>query len=98
MAIVLCYDTGVIKCEVKCMTHTFKGGVHPNYMKAPEIPMTVMTPPPQVVIPMIQHIGAPNKPLVQKGDYVTMGQKIGGCAREQSFCISDRCLWPWPRA
>ena len=39
--------------------------------------MTVMTPPPQVVIPMIQHIGAPNKPLVQKGDYVTMGQKIG---------------------
>ena len=45
------------------MTHTFKGGVHPNYMKAPEIPMTVMTPPPQVVIPMIQHIGAPNKPL-----------------------------------
>ena len=77
MAIVLCYDTGVIKCEVKCMTHTFKGGVHPNYMKAPEIPMPVMTPPPQVVIPMIQHIGAPNKPLVQKGDYVTMGQKIG---------------------
>ena len=59
------------------MTHTFKGGVHPNYMKAPEIPMPVMTPPPQVVIPMIQHIGAPNKPLVQKGDYVTMGQKIG---------------------
>ncbi|MCR5844501.1 MAG: electron transport complex subunit RsxC, partial [Oscillospiraceae bacterium] len=59
------------------MTHTFKGGVHPNYMKAPEVPMTVMTPPPQVVIPMIQHIGAPNKPLVQKGDYVTMGQKIG---------------------
>ena len=28
------------------MTHTFKGGVHPDYMKAPEIPMTVMTPPP----------------------------------------------------
>ncbi|MCR5665176.1 MAG: electron transport complex subunit RsxC [Oscillospiraceae bacterium] len=59
------------------MIHTFKGGVHPNYMKAPEIPVTVIAPPPQVVIPMIQHIGAPNKPLVQKGDYVTMGQKIG---------------------
>ncbi len=59
------------------MTHTFKGGVHPNYMKAPEVPMTVMVPPPQVVIPMIQHIGAPDKPLVQKGDYVKMGQKIG---------------------
>ena len=59
------------------MSHTFKGGVHPNYMKAPEIPMTVIAPPPQVVIPMAQHIGAPNKPLVQVGDYVKMGQKIG---------------------
>ena len=59
------------------MSHTFKGGVHPNYMKAPEIPETVIAPPPQVVIPMAQHIGAPCKPLVQKGDYVKMGQKIG---------------------
>ena len=59
------------------MTHTFKGGVHPDYMKAPEVPMTVITPPPQVVIPMAQHIGAPCKPLVQVGDYVKMGQKIG---------------------
>ena len=59
------------------MSHTFKGGVHPNYMKAPEIPMTVIAPPPQVIIPMAQHIGAPNKPLVQVGDYVKMGQKIG---------------------
>ena len=59
------------------MTHTFKRGVHPNYMKAPEIPISVVTPPPQVVIPMAQHIGAPNKPLVAVGDYVKMGQKIG---------------------
>ena len=59
------------------MSHTFKGGVHPNYMKAPEVPVTVVTPPAQVVIPMIQHIGAPNKPLVNKGDYVKMGQMIG---------------------
>ncbi len=59
------------------MIHTFKGGVHPNYMKAPEIPVSVITPPQQVVIPMAQHIGAPNKPLVAKGDYVKMGQKIG---------------------
>ena len=63
--------------EVKLMIHTFKGGVHPNYMKAPEIPVTVIAPPAQVVIPMAQHIGAPCKPLVQKGDYVKMGQKIG---------------------
>ena len=59
------------------MSHTFKGGVHPNYMKAPEIPVTVIAPPPQVVIPMAQHIGAPCKPLVSVGDYVKMGQKIG---------------------
>ena len=59
------------------MPQTFKGGVHPNYMKAPEIPVTVITPPAQVVIPMTQHIGAPCQPLVKKGDTVTMGQKIG---------------------
>ena len=59
------------------MSQTFKGGVHPNYMKAPEIPVTVITPPAQVVIPMAQHIGAPCQPLVKKGDVVTMGQKIG---------------------
>lgn len=59
------------------MSHTFKGGVHPNYMKAPEIPATVIAPPPQVIIPMAQHIGAPCKPLVSVGDYVKMGQKIG---------------------
>ena len=59
------------------MSHTFKGGVHPNYMKAPEIPATVIAPPPQVIIPMIQHIGAPCKPLVQVGDHVKMYQKIG---------------------
>ncbi len=59
------------------MSHTFKGGVHPNYMKAPEVPVSVVTPPAQVVIPMAQHIGAPGKPLVSVGDYVLMGQKIG---------------------
>ena len=59
------------------MTHTFKCGVHPNYMKAPEIPISVVAPPPQVIIPMAQHIGAPDKPLVAVGDYVKMGQKIG---------------------
>ena len=59
------------------MPHTFKGGVHPNYMKAPEAGITVIATPPQVVIPMAQHIGAPCQPLVQVGDYVKMGQKIG---------------------
>ncbi len=55
------------------------GGVHPNDCKAPqnqaaisEIPL-----PPQVVIPMSQHIGAPCTPLVAVGDEVRLGQKIG---------------------
>ena len=59
------------------MLHTFKGGVHPKYMKAPDVPVTVIAPPPQVVIPMSQHIGAPCKPIVSVGDYVKMGQRIG---------------------
>ena len=59
------------------MSYQFKGGVHPNYMKSPEIPVTVIAPPKQVIIPMAQHIGAPCKPLVQVGDYVKMYQKIG---------------------
>ena len=59
------------------MIHSFKGGVHPPYRKAPEIPVTVVAPPAQVVIPMAQHIGAPCQPLVKKGDTVLMGQKIG---------------------
>ncbi len=58
------------------MTHTFKRGVHPNYMKCPEAGITVIDQPAQVVIPCIQHIGAPTKPLVAVGDTVKMGQKI----------------------
>ena len=59
------------------MSYTFKGGVHPDYMKRPDIPATVIAPPAKVVIPMVQHIGAPCKPLVKVGDYVKMYQKIG---------------------
>ena len=66
-----------MRYEVKLMSQTFIGGVHPDYMKAPQIPVTVIAPPPIVVIPMAQHIGAPAKPLVKKGDHVKMGQKIG---------------------
>ncbi len=37
-----------------------------------------------MVIPMQQHIGAPCKPLVKKGDLVTVGQKIGD---NQGLCV-----------
>ena len=61
------------------MKRLFFGGIHPKYNK--EMSTTVTTlhtiTPKQVVIPMQQHIGAPCTPLVQKGDKVLRGQKIG---------------------
>ena len=59
------------------MPFKYHGGVHPDYMKAPDVPVTVIAPPPQVVVPMAQHIGAPCKPIVAVGDQGLMGQKIG---------------------
>ena len=59
------------------MPFKYHGGVHPDYMKAPDVPVVDITPPPQVVVPMAQHIGAPCKPIVNVGDQVLMGQKIG---------------------
>ncbi len=55
------------------------GGVHPNDKKAPanEAVITTIPQPPEVVIPMSQHIGAPCTPLVAVGDEVKLGQKIG---------------------
>ena len=57
----------------------FFGGVHPNDKKYLSCEMAIeqLPAPAQVVIPMSMHIGAPCKPLVKKGDYVKVGQKIG---------------------
>ena len=61
------------------MKRLFFGGIHPKYNK--EMSITVTTfhtiTPKQVVIPLVQHIGAPCTPLVQVGDRVLRGQKIG---------------------
>ncbi|MBQ7714175.1 MAG: electron transport complex subunit RsxC [Oscillospiraceae bacterium] len=61
------------------MAKAFFGGVHPHDGKAATNgkPIEQLAPPKQVVIPMSQHFGAPCKPLVQKGDHVKLGQKIG---------------------
>ena len=60
-------------------TLTFSGGIHPKYNKDISIrePLRDMDIPSEVVIPLSQHIGAPNKPLVAKGDYVEEGQVLG---------------------
>ncbi len=58
---------------------TFKGGIHPYEGKelSENKPVKVLTSKGEMVFPMAQHIGAPAKPLVAKGDRVLVGQKIG---------------------
>ena len=55
------------------------GGVHPVEGKEPtEHKALVRFPVPEtVVIPLSMHLGAPAKAIVNVGDYVKMGQKIG---------------------
>lgn len=56
----------------------FKGGVKPGHHKSTSELQTVSMPiPSKVVIPMLQHVGAPCAPIVKKGDRVLVGQKIG---------------------
>lgn len=68
------------------MAFSFFGGVHPKENKwyACDKETQVFPAPDIVVIPMSQHIGAPCKPLVKKGDLVKVGQKIGD---NQGMCV-----------
>ncbi len=57
----------------------FFGGIHPKYnkeMSTQDDTFHTITPK-IVVIPLVQHIGAPCQALVQVGDRVLRGQKIG---------------------
>ena len=58
--------------------HTFLGGVHPYDGKdlSKDKPIQDILPKGELVYPVSQHIGAPAKPIVQKGDRVLVGQKI----------------------
>lgn len=68
------------------MAFPFFGGVHPKENKwyTSERHVQEFPEPDILVIPMSQHIGAPCKPLVKKGDLVTMGQKIGD---NEGMCV-----------
>ncbi|MRR19202.1 electron transport complex subunit RsxC [bacterium] len=60
------------------MFKTFpKGGIHPpeNKLTAGK-PIVVLPVPPQVTVPVSQHIGAPAAPIVEKGAAVKAGQLI----------------------
>ena len=61
------------------MKRLFFGGIHPKYNKEMSTRITTFhtITPDHVVIPLQQHIGAPCTPLVQVGDHVLRGQKIG---------------------
>lgn len=57
---------------------TFNGGIHPYDGKdlSKDKPIKAVLPKGDLVYPMSQHIGAPAKPIVEKGDRVLTGQKI----------------------
>jgi len=58
---------------------TFKGGIHPYEGKqlSMDKPITdLMDPEGELVYPVLQHIGAPAKPVAAVGDSVKVGQKI----------------------
>ena len=68
-----------VKAIRECRLDGYYGGVHPSEHKEfSEHKALVRFPAPQIaVIPMAQHLGAPATPIVQVGDYVKVGQKIG---------------------
>ena len=59
--------------------YTFSGGVHPSHSKSQteKLPIEQFPAPEKVVIPLSQHIGAPAKPVVKRGDQVRVGQVLG---------------------
>ncbi|MFN7405844.1 MAG: electron transport complex subunit RsxC [Cyclobacteriaceae bacterium] len=67
---------------------TFRlGGVHPQDNKlSATVPLAQLPLPKQVTIPIVQHIGAPAKVVVQRGDTVKVGQVI---AQHEGFISSN---------
>ncbi|MGA1870980.1 MAG: electron transport complex subunit RsxC [bacterium] len=61
---------------------TFHKGIHPPDYKeaAKDKPITECSLPPEIIIPMRQHIGQPCSPTIKIGDKVKIGQKIGDAA------------------
>lgn len=70
------------------MKHTFKGGIHPYEGKELTMDCEIKEylPVGEIVIPLSQHIGAPAKAIVKKGDRVLVGQMI---AEAQGFVSAN---------
>lgn len=75
-----CHHTcGGVKWEWgSFMKYTFKGGIHPYEGKELTMDKEIVEylPKGDMVFPISQHIGAPAKPVVKKGDRVLAGQLI----------------------
>lgn len=58
--------------------YSFSGGVHPPHEKSrtERLPIEPFPAPASVTIPLSQHIGAPARPLVKRGDMVKVGQLL----------------------
>ncbi|MBK5251616.1 MAG: electron transport complex subunit RsxC [Peptostreptococcaceae bacterium] len=58
---------------------SFRGGIHPPHSKSmtEHLPVEKALEPETVVIPLQQHIGAPCQAIVEVGEKVKVGQKIG---------------------
>lgn len=57
-----------------------KGGVHPKEKKiTKDKKIEIFFDVNEVIVPLHQHTGAPNQPLVNVNDKVLMGEKIGDC-------------------
>lgn len=59
--------------------NTFRHGIHPDGNKArtKDTAISVLPPPPTLAVPLRQHLGKDALPIVQKGEYVRVGQCIG---------------------
>ena len=62
------------------MAFTFKRGIHPNEKKEhtenEPIKMLVPAAKSEMIYPLVQHLGAPCKPIVEVGQKVLLGEKI----------------------
>ena len=63
------------------MVFTFKRGIHPNEQKqhTRSVPINYLLPPKncEMIFPLVQHLGSPCQSLVEAGQKVLLGEKIG---------------------
>lgn len=84
------------------------GGIHPpeNKQQSMTLPLKAAPIPPQVILPVHQHIGNPAKPLVSVGDKVLKGQLIAAAVgtfsanihASTSGVVSAITQYPFPHA